>query len=105
MLNNNADYLLAVKGNQGRLEQAFDNYFDISMLQKHDGDSYSTQEKLRGRQETRLALTNTNLGVLGDLEFDWPELKAMGIAVSIRQKERWRNSRKFRLDITSARKN
>ncbi|EPU1457787.1 ISAs1 family transposase [Escherichia coli] len=87
VLNKNADYLLAVKGNQGRLEQAFDNYFDMSMLQKHDGDSYSTQEKSRGRQETRLALTNTDLSVLGDLEFDWPELKTMGIVVSVRQEE------------------
>lgn len=74
MLTKNAEHLLAVKGYQGRLEQAFDNYFDMSMLQKHDGDSYSTQEKSRGRQETRLALTNTDLSVLGDLEFDWPEL-------------------------------
>lgn len=44
VLNKNADYLLAVKGNQCRLEQAFDNYFDMGMLQKHDGDSYSTQK-------------------------------------------------------------
>ncbi|CAH8242582.1 hypothetical protein VAEKB19_7050012 [Vibrio aestuarianus] len=87
ILNKNADYLLAVKGNQGRLEQAFDNYFDMSMLQKHDGDSYSTQEKSRGRQETRLALTNKDLSVLGDLEFDWPELKTMGIVVYVRQEE------------------
>ena len=85
ILEKNADYLLAVKGNQGRLEQAFDNYFDMSMLQKHDGDSYSTQEKSRGRQETRLALVNEDLSVLGDLEFDWPGLKTMGIVVSIRQ--------------------
>lgn len=34
ILNKNADYLLAVKGNQCRLEQAFDNYFDMSILQK-----------------------------------------------------------------------
>ncbi len=87
VLDKNADYLLAVKGNQGRLAQAFDIYFDMSMLQNHDGDSYSTQEKSRGRQETRLALTNSDLSVLGDLEFDWPELKTMGIVVSIRQKE------------------
>ncbi len=53
VLNKNADYLLAVKGNQGRLEQAFNNYFDMSMLQNHDSDSYSTQEKSRGRQEAR----------------------------------------------------
>jgi hypothetical protein len=39
MLNKNGGYLLAVKSNQGRLEQAFDNYFDMSMLQKHDGNS------------------------------------------------------------------
>lgn len=76
-----------MKGNQGRLKQAFDNYFDMSMLQKHDGDSHSTQEKSRGRQETRLALTNTDLCVLGYLEFDWPELKTMGIVVSVRQEE------------------
>lgn len=87
VLNKSADYLLAVKGNQGRLEQAFDNYFDMSMLQKHDGDSYSTQEKSRGREETRLALTNTDLSALGDLEFDWPKLKTMGIVVSVRQEE------------------
>ena len=29
ILNKNADYLLAVKGNQGRLEQAFDDYFHM----------------------------------------------------------------------------
>ncbi|PMN96656.1 transposase [Vibrio sp. 10N.222.55.C12] len=87
ILDKNADYLLAVKGNQGRLEQAFNNYFDMSMLQNHDGDSYSTQEKSRGRQETRLALTNTDLSVLGNVGLEWPELKTMGIVVSLRQKE------------------
>ncbi len=85
VLNKNADYLFAVKGNQGRLEQAFDDYFDMSMLQKHDGDFYSTQEKSNGRQKTSLALKNTNFCVLGDLELDWQELKTMGIVVSIRQ--------------------
>lgn len=85
VLEKNADYLLAVKGNQGKLEQAFDDYFHMGMLQNHDGDSYSTQEKSRGRQETRLALVNDDLSVLGDLEYDWPGLKTMGIVVSIRQ--------------------
>lgn len=58
-----------MKGNQGRLEQAFNHYFNMSMLQKHDGDSYSTQETSRGRKETRLALVNEDLSVLDDLEF------------------------------------
>jgi predicted transposase YbfD/YdcC len=85
ILEKNADYLLAVKGNQGRLEQAFNECFHMGMLQNYDGDSYSTQEKSRGRQETRLALVNEDLSVLGDLEFDWPGLKTMGIVVSIWQ--------------------
>lgn len=87
ILDKNADYLLAVKGEQGRLEQAFNDYFDMSMLQNHDGDSYSTQEKSRGRQETRLALTNIDLSVLGDVGLEWPELKTMGIVASLRKKE------------------
>lgn len=83
VLNKNADYLLAEKGNQDRLEQTLDNYFNMGMLQKHDGDSYSIREKSSDREETRLALTNTDLSVLGDLVFDWPELKTMSIVVSV----------------------
>lgn len=30
---------------------------------------------------------NTDLSALGDLAFDWPELKTMGIVVPIRQVE------------------
>lgn len=44
-------------------------------------------KKSRGREETRLALTKTYLRMLGALEFDWPELKAMFIVVSVRQEE------------------
>ncbi|GAA5790319.1 hypothetical protein NGY2020031_27640 [Vibrio cholerae] len=80
-----ADYLLAVKGNQGMLEQAFDDYFRMDMLQDFDGSSYSTQEKSHGRIETRAALVNRDLSVLGDIEHEWPGLKSMGIVASIRQ--------------------
>ncbi|OOF08082.1 hypothetical protein BZG79_12570 [Salinivibrio sp. MA427] len=55
------------------------------MLQNFDGDSYASQEKSYGRLETRCALINTDLSVLGDLAYDWPELKTMGIMVSVRQ--------------------
>jgi predicted transposase YbfD/YdcC len=58
--------------------------FDVNMLQSFDGDSYSTQEKSHGRKETRLALVNNDLSVLGDLEYEWPELKTMGIVSSFR---------------------
>ncbi|ELW1708337.1 ISAs1 family transposase [Vibrio cholerae] len=80
-----ADYLLAVKGNQGMLEQAFDDYFRMDMLQDFDGSSYSTQEKSHGRIETRVALVNRDLSVLGDIEHEWPGLKSMGLVASIRQ--------------------
>ncbi|EGR1447376.1 ISAs1 family transposase [Vibrio cholerae] len=80
-----ADYLLAVKGNQGMLEQAFDDYFRMDMLQDFDGSSYTTQEKSHGRIETRVALVDRDLSVLGDIEHEWPGLKSMGIVASIRQ--------------------
>lgn len=79
-----ADYLLAVKGNQGKLEGKFEEYFDVSMLQNFDGDSYSTQETSHGRKETRLAIVNDDLSILGDLKDEWPELKKMGIVASFR---------------------
>lgn len=34
-----------------------------------------------------MALTNKDLNVLGDLEFDWLDLKIMGIVVFVRQEE------------------
>lgn len=55
ILDKEADYLLAVKGNPGMLEQAFDDYFRMDMLQDFDGSSCSTQEKSHGRIETRVA--------------------------------------------------
>ncbi len=73
------------QSNQGMLEQAFDDYFRMDILQDFDGSSYSTQEKSHGRIETRVALVNRDLSVLGDIEHEWPELKSMGIAASIRQ--------------------
>ncbi|MBO1520646.1 ISAs1 family transposase [Oceanisphaera sp. DM8] len=82
-----ADYLLSVKSNQPSLEAAFDNYFKLEMLQREDGDTYSTKEQGHGRVETRLCLVNDDLSVLGDITFEWPELKTMGIVATIRQEK------------------
>jgi predicted transposase YbfD/YdcC len=79
------DYLLAVKGNQKHLEKAFNDDFRMEMLQNFEGSSYSTQEEGHGRKETRVALVNEDLSLLGDIAYDWPELKVMGIVASIRQ--------------------
>ena len=83
ILDKEADYLLAVKGNQGRLATAFDEYFDLGLLNKDDVETYSTEEKSRGRNETRVAFVNHDLSVLGDISDDWPALKSMGFVVSI----------------------
>lgn len=87
VLDKDADYLLAVKSNQRRLEAAFDDYFKLEMLQHEDGDTYSTKEQGHGRVETRLCLVNDDLSVLGDIAFEWPELKTMGIVATIRQEK------------------
>lgn len=82
----NADYLLAVKGNQGNLEQAIGEFYRPAMLQEFaEGDSYASQEKGHGREETRCALVTNELSFLGDLEHEWPNLKSVGIMVNIRQ--------------------
>ena len=33
---------LAIKGNEGRLEQAFNDYFNFELLEEPDADIYST---------------------------------------------------------------
>lgn len=53
-----ADYLLAVKGNQGELHQAFEERFPVSLFSNYEGDSFSTQEISHGRKETHLHIVS-----------------------------------------------
>jgi predicted transposase YbfD/YdcC len=80
-----ADYLLAVKGNQGKLEAAFDKHFPLSSLSDYQGDYYNTEEKGHGRNEQRLHLVSDVFGDFVDLSFEWPHLKTLGVAISFRQ--------------------
>ncbi|ABV37614.1 rfbqrso22-4-like protein [Shewanella sediminis HAW-EB3] len=77
------DYLLAVKGNQGSLASAFDDYFDFSMLNNDDIEIYTTKEQSRGRHESRAAFVSHDLSVLGDISDEWPGLKSMAFVVSM----------------------
>lgn len=58
-----ADYLLAVKGNQGKLEQAFSDWYSPRMFKSggerdgHYGHNV-TQESGHGRKETRLCIAS-----------------------------------------------
>lgn len=86
IVDKNADYLLVVKGNQGSLEKAIGDFYHPSMLQVFaEGDSYASQEKGHGREETRCALVTNELSFLGDLELEWPNLKSVGIMINMRQ--------------------
>ncbi len=85
IVNKNADYLLAVKGNQKSLENSLGNRFHVGMINDFKGDRYSTQEKGHGRQETRISMVEHDIDFLGDLAFDWPKLTSVGAVISVRQ--------------------
>jgi hypothetical protein len=68
--------VLEVKGNQKRLEQAFDDIFDLSDLQNENENenenenTYGTQEQSRGRSETRLHKDSHDIDALGDIALE-----------------------------------
>ena len=47
------DYLFAVKGNQGRLNKAFEEKFPLKELNNPEHDSYAMSEKSHGRGRRR----------------------------------------------------
>ena len=76
-----ADYLLAV-GNQKRLEKAINEVFNSSMSNNFEGDKIVVQERGHARTETRLCLVEYDVGLLGDVELDWPQLSTLVLFVS-----------------------
>ncbi|EDQ7230748.1 ISAs1 family transposase [Salmonella enterica subsp. enterica] len=79
------DYLFAVKGNQGRLQKAFEEKFPLKELNNPVYDSYSTTEKNHGREETRLHIVSDVPDKLIDFTFEWKGLKKLCVAVSLRK--------------------
>ncbi|HCM1918676.1 TPA: ISAs1 family transposase [Salmonella enterica subsp. salamae serovar 28:r:e,n,z15] len=79
------DYLFAVKGNQGRLQKAFEEKFPLKELNNPGYDSYSTTEKNHGREETRLHIVSDVPDELIDFTFEWKGLKKLCVAVSFRK--------------------
>ncbi|EEU5967431.1 ISAs1-like element ISEc26 family transposase [Escherichia coli] len=82
-----ADYLLAVKGNQGKLHHAFEEKFPVNVFSNYKGDSFSTQEISHGRKETRLHIVSNVTPEFCDFEFEWKGLKKLCVALSFRQKK------------------
>lgn len=85
ILKKKAGYLLALKGNQGKLAEAFDNGYSPTMWLGERYDSYSTQEKGHGREDTRCCIVSHDLTALGDLAYEWSELSTIGIVLASRQ--------------------
>ena len=84
ILDKEADYLLAVKGNQKRLEDAFEKHFPLHHFANYQGDHFTTQERAHGREESRFHLVSDVIGDFVELSTDWPGLKTLGVAVSFR---------------------
>ncbi|EBX6689629.1 ISAs1 family transposase, partial [Salmonella enterica subsp. salamae serovar Sofia] len=78
------DYLFSVKGNQGRLQKAFEEKFPLKELNNPEYDSYATTEKGHGREETRLHIVSDVPDELIDFTFEWKDLKKLCMAVSFR---------------------
>ena len=79
-----ADYLLEVKGNQGKLHEAFQNHFTVMKVQNWSGNSYQTVEKQHGRHETRFYIVSDLFDEFVYLSFDWPGMKTLGVALALR---------------------
>ncbi|MDF6776841.1 ISAs1 family transposase, partial [Escherichia coli] len=78
------DYLFAVKGNQGRLNKAFEEKFPLKELNNPAHDSYAMSEKSHGREEIRLHIVCDAPDELIDFTFEWKGLKKLCVAVSFR---------------------
>ncbi len=88
------DYLFAVKGNQGRLNKAFEEKFPLKELNNPEHDSYAMSEKSHGREEIRLHIVCDVPDELIDFTFEWKGLKKLCGLLSVnnsRTKERARN--------------
>ncbi|ECI5565659.1 ISAs1 family transposase, partial [Salmonella enterica subsp. enterica] len=81
------DYLFSVKGNQGRLQKAFEEKFPLKELNNPKYDSYATTEKGHGREEPRLHIVNDVPDELIDFTFEWKDLKKLCMAVSFRSEK------------------
>ena len=96
------DYLLAVKGNQKRLEKALSEIFTVAKMEAATANTFAQSEKSHGREETRLHMVSHDLTELGDIEFEWPELKTLGYIVSFRTEKGEQTEAAFRFYISSA---
>ncbi|EAC0928206.1 ISAs1 family transposase, partial [Salmonella enterica subsp. enterica] len=78
------DYLLAVKGNQGKLYNAFESNLSVLKLNALGLDTYSTDEVSHGRHELRIHAVSDVTKEFIDFGFEWKNLKKLCVAMSFR---------------------
>tara|TARA_R110002167_G_scaffold1767_1_gene8478 strand:+ start:36377 stop:37501 length:1125 start_codon:yes stop_codon:yes gene_type:complete len=82
-----ADYVLAVKGNQGHLSSAIRDFFNIAHEENVKQLSYQFNEeidKAHGRVERRRYWLTEDLSSINDLTSQWAGLKSVGMVESER---------------------
>ena len=82
IIENKGDYVLAVKGNQGRLLEDIVRSFDTPTI-RHASDYCKTSESAHGREEVRECWVTEDLGGIRDRE-RWDELKSIARVTSTR---------------------
>lgn len=82
------DYLLAVKGNQGKLYHAFETNLSIGKLDGLKLDTYSTDEVSHGRHEPRIHAVSDVTKEFFDFGFEWKNFKKLCVAISFRSEEK-----------------
>ena len=85
VLQKGADYLQSVKENQPALADVFEAAFPMTKVVNFEGDAYVTDEKSRGRQETRYHIVSEVTDEIKEFSYEWPGLKSVGVVMSFRQ--------------------
>lgn len=81
ILNQNADYVLALKGNQGNILESVQEHFDTTP--PRDSKTHITVDNDHGRLETREYYVD-RINAVANLE-QWPGIKSIAMVVSTRE--------------------
>lgn len=83
----NADYIIALKKNQGSLHENVEQLFKSAIstrFQEIEHSEYYTREQAHGREEIRYYLMLTDIDERIDPNHKWSKLKSVGLVESVR---------------------
>ena len=83
----NADYIITLKKNQGSLYENVEQLFKSAIRTRFQGiehSEYHTKEQAHGREEIRHYLMLTNIHEQVDPTHKWSKLKSIGLVESVR---------------------